>query len=608
MFIPKPLAKLIAVLRGDVAPLLILISVTLGFWFGLTPGWYGLHVALLVVVLILNVHIGIFTVFAGLGKALSFAAAPLLYHTGVWVQESLTWLVQFLSGMPVIGLTDFARYSVCGALLLGPLLGLAAGAGAAYAVQSFRRGWLRLEEDSDAFKRWRQVWWIRVLDRVLVGKSASDVRSVLTRRPRLVRLAGVGLAAVVLAVAAGGVALMDDGVLTDYAERSLTAANGAEVNLSSVDLDLLSGRVTVEGLQVTDPQRPTHNRVKVGSLAAEISVWSLLRGRVVADKIELSSVEFDQPRTAAGGVLSRSPKAAALTFDPLEFDLSELNPRQLGAYYKDARQVRDWMETLREWLPRTSADAELQTERSVPEHNLEYLTARAATSPSPRVVVRELVLEDVDVPVERIGKATIRCTNLSDAPSSAGEPVVIHVSSQQYRSSLTITSHYEAPLQGAEIEATFEDVDLKVLQRSLSPNNPIVFESGTATASFSGKVSYDLIDLIIRVKTSGMKLRATGAGVFGLDPDITAEAKKVTGVTRVFVHPAGSEVGTVSINTLTREGDVAKAVTSTPHGFVDGNRTTVNNADQAPYNVTNVAMIIVWDNTANESVFYDVFS
>ena len=142
MFIPKPFKKLVAILRGDVAPLLIFVSVMLGFWFGLTPGWYGIHVALLVVVLILNVHIGIFVASAGLAKALSFAAAPVLYHTGAWVQESLAWLVQFPAAVPVIGVTDFARYSVCGALLLGPLLGSLAGAGLAYAPVWFRtRRW-----------------------------------------------------------------------------------------------------------------------------------------------------------------------------------------------------------------------------------------------------------------------------------------------------------------------------------------------------------------------------------------------------------------------------------------------------------------------------------
>ena len=73
---------------------------------------------------------------------------------------------------------------------------------------------------------------------------------------------------------------------------------------------------------------------------------------------------------------------------------------------------------------------------------------------------------------------------------------------------------------------------------------------------------------------------------------ITEEALKVSGVTRVFVEEAGTQVGTIAIDTLTRDGDIAKAVTLSPHGFEDGNRTTVNGADQGDYNVTDVPIII----------------
>ena len=74
--------------------------------------------------------------------------------------------------------------------------------------------------------------------------------------------------------------------------------------------------------------------------------------------------------------------------------------------------------------------------------------------------------------------------------------------------------------------------------------------------------------------------------------DIIAEAKKINGVTRVFVEPAGTEIGTVSVVTLTNAGGAAKAITATPHGFEDGNRTTVNGADQPEYNVTDVPILV----------------
>ena len=69
MILPGFIRKLLAVFRGSVAPPLILLSVMIGFWVGLMPGWSGLHTALLVVVLILNIHLGLFLLSLGVGKA-----------------------------------------------------------------------------------------------------------------------------------------------------------------------------------------------------------------------------------------------------------------------------------------------------------------------------------------------------------------------------------------------------------------------------------------------------------------------------------------------------------------------------------------------------------
>jgi len=85
--------------------------------------------------------------------------------------------------------------------------------------------------------------------------------------------------------------------------------------------------------------------------------------------------------------------------------------------------------------------------------------------------------------------------------------------------------------------------------------------------------------------------------------DIVAKAKEVAGVTRVFVEEAGTEVGTIAITTLTRIDTIAKAVTATPHGFEDGNRTSVNGADQAEYNVDNAPIIV-----ADSVTFYYLVS
>ena len=154
MFLPKTVKSWLSVFRGDVAPLLILLSTMTGFWFGLTPGWYGIHAAIFAIALVVNINFAIFMMFVAIGKTTCFAAAPLLYHTGAWAQRDLGGVLTWLTAFPIVGLTDVSRYSVAGALVLGPVVGLVLGTLLAVSVQRFRKTWLILEEDSETFKRW----------------------------------------------------------------------------------------------------------------------------------------------------------------------------------------------------------------------------------------------------------------------------------------------------------------------------------------------------------------------------------------------------------------------------------------------------------------------
>jgi uncharacterized protein (TIGR03546 family) len=526
MFVPKPIRKWIRIFRGDVAPVLILLSVLLGFWFGLTPGFYGIHAALLALALLLTVHIGIFLIFAGIGKALAYAAAPLLYHTGVWAHEHAAGLIGVLANTPIVGISDFSRYSVAGALILGPVIGLVAGGLLALGVGSFRRAWLRLEEGSERFRTFRQKRWVRFLDRLLIGKGAKDVRDVLKRRPRIIRIPGLILAVLLIAGFFIGVQFVRDDVVTDYARRSLTVANRAEVDLRALDLELLAGSLAAEDLAATDPQQPTQNRIVVEKLVADVSLWSLSLGRLVMDKVELSGVAFDQPREQAGEVAAPLQLPAPPTFEPGKLKVPQSDTAKLQSYLENARKVRDMLVRAREYLPAPGITDERQ-QRTVPEEYLAYLTARSARPPAPRLIVRELVLDPVVIPVKQLGRSRVVCENLSDVPQHAGLPLRIEVQSQEKPAKAGLTFHFGPQVRGVEVDATLQNVDLRALQADLRTTNPVVFEGGTASARLTGLVDRDTVDLAIGVKTQGMKLRSTGAGLFDLDPQITAEVMKV---------------------------------------------------------------------------------
>jgi uncharacterized protein (TIGR03546 family) len=523
MILPGSLRRFFKAFRGDVAPALILLSTILGFSFGMIPGFYGIHVALLVLALIININIGIFVLFAFFGKAFCFAAAPLMFHAGHWAQDHLGSFLTFLGSIPIAGVTDFSRYAVAGGVVLGPLLGLATGTLLMVSVVRFRKAWLALDTNSERFRVWHSNGWVRLLERILIGKRA-DPAEVLKRRARYVRIPGVVAAIAVVILAAVGLRFVQNDIVADFAARSMTNVNGAQVDLAGVSLAPLAGKFGVRGVQMTDPARPTANRVAVGELSAEVSLLSLTLGRIVMEDIKLSNVRFDEARVKAGNVLPAAPATPSEPFDINRFKVSEADLAKLDSYVNDAKSLREWLEKIKPWLPERKASLPPPT---VPHGYLEYLTACAPQCPTPHFLIRQLSLEGVKLPIEQIGMSTIQCKNLSDAPSGAGLPITIDIKSTEHPCTISVIGHYEQNAGAAEIKADFADVDLQKLQGQLNKGNPVQFQGGTVSGSIQGSASRESIDLAIRVKTKGMRAQTSDRGIFGLDPQVTAEALKV---------------------------------------------------------------------------------
>lgn len=523
MILPGTIKKLIAVFRGDVAAPLILLSVAMGITFGLIPGFYGVHVFLLIAALIININIGAFVLSSLLGKTVCFAAAPLLFHVGRWVQDHWAGLLAMLGSIPFVGVTDFSRYSVAGAIVLGPILGALLGLLVMSSVGRFRRTWLELDTKSPKFRDWHSRKWVRFTEWLLVGKRA-DPAVVLKRRAKYVRIPGVVAALVVVALSVVGLRFVQDAKVNDVATRSLTSANGAQVDLAGIDLKPLSGLFSVRGLQMTDPAQPARNRVAVGEMTAKVGLFNLTLGRIVMDNITLSSVRFDEPRASPGRVLPTSPEPEPEPFDINRYKVSEADLAKLDAYWNDGKGLREWLEKAQQWLP---GRKERPPPPQTPQAYLEYLTALAPWSPTPRVIIKRLSLEGVRIPLEQIGMSNILCENLSDAPSTAGLPVTIAVKSSEHPWSISVVGHFDRNPGIAEIKAEFADVDLQKLQESMNRNNPVQFRGGTAAGRIEGTASRESIDLSIHVKTTGMRVQTAGRGIFGLDPEVTSEAMKV---------------------------------------------------------------------------------
>jgi uncharacterized protein (TIGR03546 family) len=524
--IPKPIRKLLKILRGGVSPVIIFISIMLGFTFGLIPGFSGLHAVLIVLVFLLNVHLGMFLLSAALGKALCFAAAPLLYHIGMAVQDNLSSLLKFLASIPIIGITDFNRYAVVGGLIAGPIVGIVAGLLMARSVIGFRRTILKFEEGSEKFKKWYSNTWIRILDRILIGKRAKDIKSLFTVKTKIIRKAGVAFAVVLLLIFGVAAHFLKDTKIKEYAADKLTQLNGAQVDLETLKLSILNGQASVSGVQVTDANNPGNNQFAVENISSDASVYDLTLGKIVLNQVRLSGVQFDQKRQTPGKVIETKAEEPEV-FDPCEYKVSAEDIGKLDKYLDNAKAVKEWLQKARKWLPDPNdKEGKTPTEKK-PIKYLDYLIARADVPSSARFLARDVLLEKVGIKSPVFGSSNISVENLNDAPSATALPIKLQVKSNDTPLEINMIFDYSKGEKVPKVTGNFIKLDLSKLQSNLSSGAGLTFTSGLASGQFNGLITSESIDLTVDIDVQNMQASSQGDGILGLDGQTTSEAFKV---------------------------------------------------------------------------------
>jgi len=105
-------------------------------------------------------------------------------------------------------------------------------------------------------------------------------------------------------------------LIDDIIERSIefagTKAVGAKVDLGKADLSISPLGLTLEGLEVTDPDEPMKNMVEVARTAFLVDFAHLLHGKVIVDEMTLDGVRSGTERKRSGALPGGKKKAAAV--------------------------------------------------------------------------------------------------------------------------------------------------------------------------------------------------------------------------------------------------------------------------------------------------------
>jgi uncharacterized protein (TIGR03545 family) len=82
---------------------------------------------------------------------------------------------------------------------------------------------------------------------------------------------------------------------------------GAEVDIDKVETSFFKGTFRVQGVEVTNSEKPSHDMVKIGDIRFGVLWDALLRAKFVVDEMAVEQIEIDVPRKRPGKVKPPEP-------------------------------------------------------------------------------------------------------------------------------------------------------------------------------------------------------------------------------------------------------------------------------------------------------------
>ena len=524
----KLIRKFGKLVRGGAGPTQIFLGCFLGVLVGMIPGMNLTLVLAILLLVIFNGNFGLAVLGIAAGKVLSLLVAPLTFQLGYTIIHGIGQeeLFRTVSAAPVAAWLDLHVYCLVGGVPVALVAGFVFGWIVMRLIIGLRKRIVDSTTRSEKVDKLAQNKLVRLLLRILFGKQKKDLAEMADQKQPIIRMWAFVLAIVALVIAVGVELLALDYVLKRTVESSIGRMVGAEVNVGKAKLSLRDGKLLMEDIQITDPDKPTHNVIHIEKLEGNVSMRELLAKRFVIDKLELTGVEGDMPRKSPGKVYDLSAEERAKQAE----QASQEQPEDAAARYielgKDLRKYLRYVEKLKEYVKRQEAGKQKEGDRkqrtAALAGNRGYLSLSASEllTERPAWTIREIVAGKVKF--NKDGKDhTIGARELSSNPRLNGKPMTFNV---------TGGSGFSAMLA---LDFTKDDGSHRVRMYlpnlllgkmvGLSDAAPVSVEEGKAHVTLDGTFNAKSVHLPVTVTVVGMQANAReGRKVLGLSPETAA--------------------------------------------------------------------------------------
>lgn len=506
------------ILRGDATPFQLFTAAFLGTVIAFIPGFTaapGIFLFFTFLLLILNANLGV-AALVGMGaKLLALLLTPISFEVGYFLLDGPTSaFFTKLINAPVFAWFGFERYIATGGLAIGIVLGIAFGLVLSMLIGRFRRKMVDVEKNSDKYKNYSQKFWVRALSWLLLGsrhkkKTYEELLSKKIGNP----IRTLGLVAVILFVGLGFLVanFASEPVATAVLQSSLESANGATVDLDAVELDLKANHARIRNLAMADPNALDTDLFRADIIDADISAASLLRKRMVIDRVEINNGSHGEKRAERGKLVRKPVEVVEEEKEPLKIP----DAKQIEEYIENYKVWKERLRQAREWLDKMSGPESPDTEETAPKETLRErlereirekgyggVIASHLVEGSPTLAITEAVAAKVRVSELEGETLDIVARNISTHPSLLGKKPELHVTSSGSTFAFnSVLGRFESPDLANEIGFSLKGLSTDTVMKKIKTGGVQPVQGGTMDVNASGNwnIADSSIDLPLNV-------------------------------------------------------------------------------------------------------------
>jgi uncharacterized protein (TIGR03546 family) len=521
--------KLAKLLRGNATPAQIILACTLGVALGFMPGFAqapGLIAFLILALIVSNANLALVALVAAPAKLLSLAMLPVTFTLGRAILDGPTQgLMKTMINAPVLALFGFEYYVTTGSLLLGVILGVVTGLMLVKIISTFRSTMARMEQNSDAYKRWVAKWWVKLLLYVLVGKgSKEEYAELLEKKGKVIRPVGVVLCVLVVGALFGLQSALAGPFITSALRAGLEQSNGATVDLEKADVDLAGGRMTLTGLALADPNALDTDLFRAATIEADLSATSLLRKRLKIDRIVVTDARNGAKRATPGKIVGNPPAPR----EPVEARPGE---KLLGDYLGDAKEWQAKLAQVNQWIEKLSGpsqDAPATEDQPASETLAERLqreadqlgyarvTASHLIEGSPQLTIGELIADGIETEAFEGETIDLQAKNISTQPHLLPDSPSVSLTSSKNTLDFKLVMATGSQGDGkSAIKFAYRGLDADSIAESLASGGTKPISGGTIDVQLDGEIDTTggaTIDMPLTITLHNTTIAVAGAG------------------------------------------------------------------------------------------------